>query len=365
MRKLKKKIGHLFETLKEKIVQGFRKLASKIEGTKFQKVLKKIWQIIKTGLYYLFWPIIQLKKVTFDRLRFDQQKVVVSVIFLLPVLIGFAVFFLYPLLLSFYYSFCTVEVTSDGVKAYLGGTGVKKDILLNYKYVLTQSVTFPTGLWETAYTTVLDTIVITIFSLLIAVMLNGEFKGRAFARAVFFLPVIFNSEAITSALAGVDAASSILQGGSGALAQIFDLKAFFVNVGIPVKLVTFLSSVTQSIYSTISYSGVQILIFLAAIQSVPKHLYEAAKIEGATKYESFWKITLPMVMPMMMTVVVYTVVDSFLRSDINSIISIEQTQTRFGNHAAMSWLYVAVSIIILGLFLAVLSKVVFYHDERS
>ncbi len=196
-------------------------------------------------------------------------------------------------------------------------------------------------------------------------MLNGEFKGRAFARAVFFLPVIFNSEAITSALAGVDAASSILQGGSGALAQIFDLKAFFVNVGIPVKLVTFLSSVTQSIYSTISYSGVQILIFLAAIQSVPKHLYEAAKIEGATKYESFWKITLPMVMPMMMTVVVYTVVDSFLRSDINSIISIEQTQTRFGNHAAMSWLYVAVSIIILGLFLAVLSKVVFYHDERS
>ena len=364
MRKLKEKIKDLFALIKEKIVGLFRKLLTWYSSSKVSKSVVKVWNYIKIGLYYVFWPFIKLKKITYDKLRYDQQKVVISILFLLPVLIGFAVFFLYPLLMSLYYSFSTVQVTGDGVKAYLGGIGEKKDLLINYKYVLTQSVTFPTGLWETAYKTVIDVVVITIFSLLIAVMLNGEFKGRAFARAVFFLPVIFNSEAITTALSGVDAASSVLQGGSGELAKIFDMVAFFQNVGIPVKIVTFLSGITKSIYDTISYSGVQILIFLAAIQSVPAHLYEAAKIEGATKYESFWKITLPMVMPMALTVVVYTIVDSFLRSDINDVIQIEQTQTRFGNHAAMSWLYVLVSLLIMGLFLAALSKVVFYHDER-
>ena len=118
------------------------------------------------------------------------------------------------------------------------------------------------------------------------------------------------------------------------------------------------------IYSTISYAGVQILIFLAAIQSVPAHLYEAAKIEGATKYEEFWKITLPMVSPMILTVVVYTIVDSFLRSDLNEYIQQLAKNPLYGFHAAASWSYIIVSLLILGIALLVLKKVVFYYDEK-
>ena len=126
-----------------------------------------------------------------------------------------------------------------------------------------------------------------------------------------------------------------------------------------------LGGITGAIYRTITYSGVQILVFLAAIQSVPGHLYEAAKIEGATSYESFWKITLPMVSPQIITVVVYTIVDSFLRSGINDVIDYQYTQAFFGKHAAMSWIYVLASVLILAIAVGILNKVVFYQDDKK
>ena len=137
------------------------------------------------------------------------------------------------------------------------------------------------------------------------------------------------------------------------------------GIVVPVKLVTFLSGITSTIYRTISYSGIQILIFLTAIQSVPKHLYEAATIEGATGYEQFWKITLPMVSPMILTVVVYTIVDSFLRSEIGDVIDKVYNNNEYGYYAAMSWLYILASLLIRGIIVGILSKVVFYYDDKK
>ena len=138
--------------------------------------------------------------------------------------------------------------------------------------------------------------------------------------------------------------------------------------------VTFLGNASAKIYNIISYSGVQILIFLAAIQSVPKHLYEAAKIEGATQYEMFWKITFPMVSPMMLTAAVYTVVDSFLTSPLVTFIAAYNTPrkidskilgklTEYGVNAAMSWVFCIVGMVIISIVLVLLSKAVFYYDE--
>ncbi len=166
-----------------------------------------------------------------------------------------------------------------------------------------------------------------------------------------------------SAAGGVDAVLNSM--GTGALSALFDLRQFLLGANIPAGVITFLTGITSAIYRTISYSGVQILIFLAAIQSVPVHLYEAAKIEGATGYESFWKITLPMVSPIILTVVVFTVVDSFLRSSITPIITRMYNLQNYGLNAAMSWIYLAASIGILAIVIGVLSKVVFYYDERS
>ena len=346
--------------------------------------------LLKDGIRYVIYglgcllPIKQFKKLTYDKLRYDQQKIVISILFLLPVMIGFFVFFLYPLLRSLYMSFGTVEILKEGgIHIHFGQFFLKtgaggaynfndpdpnaKNIFYNYIQAFTaDSVDFPVGLATTAWNTIVDTAVITIFSLLVAVMLNGNFKGRGIVRAIFFLPVVLNSEAVNVALeASANLTDLVGKNGTDALRSLFDMNAFFTGLGIPVKLVTFLSGITSTIYDTISYSGIQILIFLAAIQSVPKHLYEAAKIEGATAYESFWKITLPMVTPMMIPIVVFTIVDSFLRSDINTIIDLQYNNSDYGMHAAMSWSYVVVSIALLAIIVGVLSRGVFYYDDKK
>lgn len=378
-----------FAKFKEKVSRGFRGLASKLsnffENNKFGKVLKTIVRYIGLFFYYLGYPIVLFKRKCYDKWTSKGQKTFVAILFLTPVMLGFLIFYLYPMVMSLIYSFSGV-VSDDGIKIFFGQyfnpetKELHDGFFGNYKYAFTElmfsargadigadeKISFIQALTETGFQTILDAVVITIFSLLIAVMLNGNFKGRAFARAVFFLPVILNSEAITVAINSTSAIDSVLNSiGQNALSQIFDMKAFFTQIGVPVKIVEFLSGITSTIYSTISYAGVQILIFLAAIQSVPGHLYEAAKIEGATKYESFWKITLPMVSPMILTVVVYTIVDSFLRSDLSFYIGNLRENYKYGLHAAVSWCYILLSLLILGIALLFLKKVVFYHDERN
>lgn len=338
-------------------------------------VIKKVWEFIVKNWFFVFFPCRLIKELIYDKLRYEQQKVFVSWLFLLPAIIGFLLFFVYPLILSFIYSFSAVKSSGDyffgQVFPFVDGkydwnaTPVK-DLFNNYRYALREDPNFIVQLWDTVRNTVIDTLVITIFSLLIAVMLNGKFKGRTLVRAIFFLPVVFNSEAVEKALEASEGVQAVLNAsGSDALIQIFDLKVFMQGLGLPLALVTFLSNITSAIYNTITYSGIQILIFLTAIQSVPKHLYEAATIEGATGYEQFWKITLPMVSPMILTVVVYTIVDSFLRSDIQDTMNTVYLDSEYGHYAAMSWIYIIVSLLLMGIIVGILSKVVFYYDEKK
>ncbi len=352
-----------------------------LEIFKNEKLLK-VFSYIKKGIDFLlsnwlfvFYPIKIFKELVYDKLRYEQQKVFVSWMFLAPTILGFLLFFAYPLVMSLIYSFSSVENTGvfhfgqvfpmNGV-AYDYTATPTWDLWHNYKYALRVNVDFPVSLWNTVTTTVVDTAVITIFSLLVAVMLNGKFKGRTFVRAVFFLPVVFNSEAINAALEAAEGVESVLNAAGGdALTQLFDLEQFMLGLGLPKGLVSFLSNITSTIYRTISYSGIQILIFLTAIQSVPRHLYEAATIEGATSYEQFWKITLPMVSPMILTVVVYTIVDSFLRSEICDIMDKVYNNSEYGYYAAMSWLYILTSALIMVIIVGILSKVVFYYDEKK
>lgn len=348
---------------------------------KYSNIIRLIFKYIGIGCHYIFWPLIWVKRHTYDKLRYERQKVCVSLLFILPAVLGFLIFFLYPLIMSFVYSLSTLQLEQGGPIIHFGKAFTQQAILdknytttdpnvtsifFNYIYAFRENVDFPVALLDTVKNTIIDTAVITIFSLLIAVMLNGEFKGRGLVRAIFFLPVIFNSEAITDALESASSLSTIAsQSGTNALSQLFNMEQFLMNLKIPATLVSFLGGITSAIYRTISYSGIQILIFLSAIQSVPKHLYEAAKIEGATKYESFWKITLPMVSPMIITVIVYTVVDSFLRSEINDIIDLQYKNSAYGRHAAMSWIYLLAAVLILVVLVGIVSRFVFYYDDKK
>ena len=284
------------------------------------------------------------------QMSYKSQKLMWGIIFLLPWLIGFITLFAVPFFESLRYSFYELTPRSgEIIKVFIGFD--------NYVYAFNEHVTrntsFKVELINTTVDALINLPVLLIFSLFIAVMLNMEFKGRAIVRAIFFIPVILNSAAVASALGGGDAIASLLE--EQGIDRIFDLEFYLLQTGMAEWLIIFIVELIDRIYSILSLAGVPILLFLASIQSVPKHLYEAAKIEGATAYETFWLITLPNVTPHLITVTVYALVDTFLTSSISDIISDELNHQNWGLSSAMAWVYVA-TIIVMLLSLAVIAK---------
>jgi ABC-type sugar transport system permease subunit len=296
------------------------------------------------------------------RMTLTQKRGLLGFTFILPWLIGFIFLFAAPLIQSINFSFNELKVAPGGYELVFTGLKNINEALFvdaNYNRILTESVT------EMAW----DVPMILFFSLFSAALLNQKFRGRALARAIFFLPVILASGAIvaaeTAGLISLTGSSEVakelgeMQSGFDTLSFIFLLD----NAGMPEWFINYLVDAVTRIYEIIRSSGVQILIFLAALQSVPPTMYEVAKMEGATAYESFWKITFPMVSPLILTNVIYTIIDSFADSTITQ--TIYETAFRaqnFGLSAAMSWIYTLVVGIILIIIGLLISRRVFYHS---
>ena len=341
-----------------------------------------------------------------DRLKNKTRKSIWGIIFIIPLAIGFIYFFAIPLVLTVIYSFSYVEKFQNvaGLKTIFVGWNnyiyIFKDFTISISYV---DYIF-TELLVKAFTSIItDLPVILIFSLVMAVVLNSKFAGRTLVRAIFFMPVIFNSQAIDMAIASRSSMTAIIyQNTQTIFDQMFSFKDFLLNANLPVFLVTFLSNASAEIYNIISYSGIQILIFLTAIQSVPVQLYEAAKMEGCTTYEMFWKITFPMVSPMLLTNAVYTIVDSYTRSPmvkaLTNYTNSKKSDTKlapgltgkafeiyksyapadepadgwgeslaklsnYGIGAALSLLYSIMVLLIIAIVLLILRGAVFYYDK--
>ncbi|NLN50416.1 MAG: sugar ABC transporter permease [Acholeplasmataceae bacterium] len=286
-----------------------------------------------------------------SKLKYKHRKVLWGIVFLLPWFIGFVTLFLYPFVQSFYYSFFTLKPEFGAIlKEFVGFD--------NYIFAFREHVygntSFKLELYETVQDSLINLLVLLIFSLFIAVLLNHEFRGRAIVRAIFFIPVILNSAAVTIALGSGGVITDLLLEESAI--QLFALDQYLLNMGIGTDLVLLVVGLIDRIYNILTLAGVPILLFLAAIQSVPKHLYEAATIEGATGYEMFWLITLPNVSVHIVTVTIYAIVDSFLTSSISNIISSEFSKQKWGLSSAMAWIYVG-TILTLLLVLFLLAKV--------
>ena len=353
----------------------------------------KVMKTIGNGL--LYFP----RKLD-ARLRNDQRKAVWGMIFVIPLLIGFIYFFFIPFILTFKYSFSYVDkfTGQEGLTSIWIGLNnyyyIFKDFSITINY---ENYIFLQLLLEAFIEIITDLPIILIFSLIMAVVLNSKFTGRTFVRAVFFMPVIFNSQAIDLAVAARSAMSDAINSNAQTIFDnMFSFKDFLLKANLPTFAVKFLGDASTKIYDIISFSGIQILIFLSAIQSVPKHLYEAAKMEGATQYEMFWKITFPMVSPMLLTSAVYTIIDSYTRSPmIKALTKYSTTGTvkvkespglsgkalelynmfsgqeltefnelsKYGIGAGLSLLYSVMVILIIVIVLGILSKAVFYYDN--
>jgi ABC-type sugar transport system permease subunit len=218
----------------------------------------------------------------------------------------------------------------------------------------------------------IDVPLITFFSLFMAILLNKKFRGRTLVRAIFFLPVILNSGAIMDAM---DLARTMMSGGiSSASAEMASAASgngvsieyyiqMFSALGLPDSIIQYISGAVSRISDIINASGVQIIIFIAALQSIPGSMYEVAKIEGATAYETFWKVTFPMVLPHIITNVVYTVVDSFADSDVVDLAyDTAFTNNNYGLSSVMSLVSTVITCLILVIVCRFIQKRTFYYN---
>lgn len=298
-------------------------------------------------------------------LSLERKKAWAGVLFTSPLIVGMILLFILPLIQSFRYSLSSINLVEGGFTVEYEGFG-------HYVELFTKNPDFTRRLTESIVDMLVNVPIIVIFSLFVAVLLNQKFRGRAFARSVFFLPVILSSSAIagisisffvggmTMGGAGAAAASGDAQ---GAIAKSFELKKMLLDSGFAPFIVNYITGAVDRIYDIISSSGVQILIFLAGLQSISPSLYEASKIEGATGYEIFWKITFPMVTPLILTNTVYSIIDSFSTSKLNDLI--RQAAFKlfdFGLSSAMSWVFFLVVAAILALAAGLISRKVFYYD---
>ena len=296
------------------------------------------------------------------KMPYEKRKGLYGYGFIALWLIGTLIWFLYPLANSLMYSFMEVRPEKGGMQ----GTWVG---LKNYMYVFTVDQNYSKYLVSVLLETLWKTPLILIFSLFIAVILNQKFKGRAFARAVFFLPVIIATGPVYNIINGDISKSGASSAGQFSTMFSTDLMGelfqFIGIYGLSDRMQTMVETVSNNIFGIVWNAGIQILIFLAALQNIPVSAKEAAQMEGATAWEYFWKITLPYVSPMILACLIFTVIDSFTAPDnlVMGRVLDMQSDWQYGNAAAMAWIYFAIVLAAVGIITVILNQFIYYEVD--
>lgn len=284
-----------------------------------------------------------------------KRDAIAGLLFITPWIAGALIFLAYPLITSFRYSLYKIRMLPTGMRFRYVGYG-------NFTEVLFSQTEFTTEMISYLVSTIISVPIIVVFALIIAIMLNQNVKGKGFFRLIFFLPVIIVSGPILGMLN---------QEGAGSLTSI-DTQAIttILEETLPDALADPISDLFENMVTILWYSGVQILIFISALQKIDRSMYEAAKIDGGSGWECFWKITLPNIKPMILLNIVYTIV-FISNNEQNSIIGLIQnsmfsgTQEKgYGYASAMAWMYSVVVLLLVGLFAALfMSKKDVYEKQ--
>ncbi len=304
----------------------------------------------------------------------EKKKARAGWIFVLPFIIGFLIIYLPIIFDSIRYTFHTIKIIpgSQGGGFQLIPVGFE-----NYNEALFVDPDFVKVLLDGLKQMIFDIPMILMFSLFMAVMLNQKMAGRAVFRAIFFIPVILSTGLMESIEAQnilgdyMDSSQGIEDGtGSSAANEIVtavDFERLFSNMAVGQELLDYVVKAINNIYDIVNRSGVQLLIFLAGLQSISPAIYESVKVDGATSWETFWKITFPMISPMILVNAVYTVIDSFT-TDSNVVMTfIDGVYNGKANgnvlSSAMSWIYFLIVIVIIAIVASICSAFVFYQRK--
>ena len=299
----------------------------------------------------------------------DKKKARAGWVFVLPFVIGFLLVYLPIIWNSIFMSFHSLHIVTGG------GFTLEFVGLENYQNALFEDPgfvqTLVTGLTELLF----DIPAILIFSLFMAVLLNQKMAGRAVFRAIFFIPVILSTGIMESIegqnilgtmMEGSDSIDGSEQSAASEIVSVMDIERLFYSMKIGKELVEYVVKMINEIYDIVNRSGVQMLIFLAGLQSISPAIYEACRIDGCTSWETFWKITFPMISPMILVNGIYTIIDSFT-TDSNTVMkyinSVYQGSDGQVLSSAMAWMYFLIVMLMLAVAAGLFSAFVFYQKR--
>lgn len=291
----------------------------------------------------------------------EKRRAISGYLFISPFILGFLLFMVKPFLQSLYMSFCDVQVGAGSFEMIYNG-------LYNYNYAFKVDPDYSRLLIEGFTRMIIYSFAIMVFSFFVALILNQEFHGRALVRAIFFLPVILSSGVIL----GLETDNSVIAQMHATVEDSMQnvsvtavLESILRTAGVGTRAYETVFELIDNIYDIALASGIQIIVFLSGLQTIPKSMYEAASIEGCTSWESLWKVTFPMVSSIFLVNWVYTIVDYCMRSDNEVMEKITDTmvdQLNYGLSSAMAWCYFALTIVFLAISSFIISRRVYYYE---
>ena len=286
------------------------------------------------------------------RLSFRKRQALTGYMFVAFWLLGVTIFLLVPLIRNGWLSLTNADLATRRQSPEFVG-------LANYVEAFTIDIEFVPHLLDTLANLVVDVPFILAFSLAVALLAMQPVPGRTIFRAIFFLPVVIGSAVVVGRMFDMLGNQLVLFRGEGAQQ--------FLYIYLGDRTPAFLSFLNRSIF-VVWRSGVQILIFIAGLKSIDPALYEVAQVDGASAWGMFWKITLPMLSPVMLVNIIYTIIDSFtdyFNSVLNYLRLVTFTlQLRLGYPSALGNIYFVLIFALVILVFVVVSKFVFYGGER-
>lgn len=277
-------------------------------------------------------------------------------LYVLPWVIGFILFFLTPLIETIHYSFCNVSVRNSG------GMDLAFNGFTNYINLFTSEVTSQNQpvlrlLADENIKILTKTPIIVIFSLFLALLINIKFKGRGLVRVIFFLPIVLGLDIVVKMLT-ISTGTDLLGVSNTSLFSNGSIAVILENyINLPPQVSMAISGFVDNICLWINQAGVQTLIYLAGLQSLSPSYYEVAKIEGATRYETFWKVTIPSISNVTLFVVVYTLVSQFLTSPIAAeVYNFAFNKSKIGIGSSLSIVYLLNVLVILAILMLLLNR---------
>lgn len=290
--------------------------------------------------------------------KLTDRREAMGYVFILPWIIGATVFFIYPFIQSIWFAFCNLSFSDRGlVTEYVG--------LRNFDIVFFESPTVFQLFANSIGQMLSELVLIITLSFFLSIILNQKFIGKAFARAVFSLPLIVSTGVLLSIFKGnlFSQSQDALQ--QSTIFQAAGIQRILESTGLGMGLVQFVVEKVNLIVDMLWKSGVQIIVFLAGLQSIPTSFYEVCDIEGATAWQKFWRVTFPVMMPFVFLNIIYTIIDSFTYYS-NPIMT--QIMTYFNNlqyslSNALAFAYFIVIIAITGIITKMLSGHIVYTEK--